>query len=49
MISDFETHVSVKKSILGMVKSNLDVLAPCASKSSESFYVRIDFSEMEFN
>ncbi len=42
-------RVSVKNLILGMVKSDLNAMAPCASKSSESFYVRIDFSEKEFN
>ncbi len=30
-------RVSIKISILGMVKSDLDALAPCASKPSELF------------
>jgi hypothetical protein len=28
----------IENSILGMVKSNLDAVAPCALKSSESFF-----------
>ncbi len=38
-----------KNPALGMVKSNLDALAPCVLKSSESFFFRIDFREKEFN
>jgi hypothetical protein len=49
MISDFETACLCQNLNLGMVKNNLDALAPCASKSSESFFVRINFSEKEFN
>ena len=32
-------HQSKKITALGMVKSNLDVLAPCVLKSSESFFL----------
>jgi hypothetical protein len=36
-------RVSIKNSILGMVKSDLDALAPCALKSSESFFLLESF------
>jgi hypothetical protein len=49
MISDFKTAGLRQYLLLGMVKSNLDALAPFVPKSSESIYVRIDFSEKEFN
>ncbi len=42
-------RVSVKNAVLGMVKGDLDALAPCASKSSEPFYARINFSEKKFD
>ncbi len=42
-------RISIKKVVLGMIKSNLDALAPCALKSSESFFVRINFGKKEFN
>ncbi len=40
MISNFETACLCQKfdfSLLDMIKSDLDALAPCALKSSESF------------
>jgi hypothetical protein len=49
MISDFETGCLHQKFDCTDDQSNLDVLAPCASKSSEFFLVRIDFREKEFN